>query len=55
VAAKKRRKDLAILLVNTRGMDNNVKVWCADQRAMILAKRRAPLAPQPSSRQLHHR
>jgi hypothetical protein len=49
VAAKKRKQDLAMLLVDTSGMDNGVKAWCADHRAMILTERRAPPAPQPRS------
>ena len=42
VATKKRREDLAILTVDTSGMDDEVKAWYAEQRGIILAERRAP-------------
>jgi hypothetical protein len=46
IVAKKRKGDLAILLADTTNMHNDVKAWCTAQRAMILAKSRAPPAPQ---------
>ncbi|KAK1696301.1 hypothetical protein QYE76_012998 [Lolium multiflorum] len=46
VAAKNRKEDLKMLMVDTRNMDNVVKAWCVEQRAMILAERRAPPATQ---------
>jgi hypothetical protein len=49
IVAKKRKEGLVILLVDTSGMDNDVKVWCAAPRVTILAKSRAPPAPQPST------
>ena len=49
IVAKKRKEDLAILLVDTSGMDDDVKAWCAEQRATILAESRAPSARQPST------
>jgi hypothetical protein len=38
IVAKKRKEDLAILLVDTSGMDDDVKAWCAAQRATMLAE-----------------
>ena len=49
IVAKKRKEDLAILLVDTSGMDDDVKAWCTEQRATILAESRTPPAPQPST------
>jgi hypothetical protein len=49
IIAKKRKEDLAILLVDTSGMDDDVKAWCAAQRTTNLAESRAPPAPQPST------
>jgi hypothetical protein len=31
-------------------MDDDIKAWCAAQRATILAENRAPPAPQPCAR-----
>jgi hypothetical protein len=42
VAAKKRKEDMAMLLVDTSGMDDDVRAWCPDHRTMILSERRAP-------------
>jgi hypothetical protein len=44
VAVKKRREDLAMLLVDTRCIDDDVREWCADQHAMILSEWIAPRA-----------
>jgi hypothetical protein len=49
MAAKKRKEDLAMLLVDTSDMEDDVRAWCADERARIMAERRAPTAPQHSS------
>jgi hypothetical protein len=46
VAVKKRKEDLKMLMIDTSNMDNDVKSWCIEQRAMILAERRAPPATQ---------
>jgi hypothetical protein len=45
IVAKKRKEELAILLADTSGMDEDVKAWCSAQRATILAESRAPSAP----------
>jgi uncharacterized protein (DUF2235 family) len=49
VAAKKRREDLAVLLVDIKGMDDEVRARCVDQRTMIMSERRAPPATQAST------
>uniref|UniRef100_A0ACD5TNZ6 Uncharacterized protein n=1 Tax=Avena sativa TaxID=4498 RepID=A0ACD5TNZ6_AVESA len=41
VVAKKRREDLAILMVDTKDMDSEVRAWCVDRRALILSENRA--------------
>ena len=45
VAAKKRAKDLELLMVNTAGMDPEVKAWYVHQRKAILMEAAAPTAP----------
>jgi hypothetical protein len=42
IVAKKRKEDLAILLIDTSEIDDDVKAWCAAQCATILAESRAP-------------
>jgi hypothetical protein len=44
VAAKKRREDLSILMVDTAGMDDDVREWWKAQRTAILYEVRGPLA-----------
>jgi hypothetical protein len=50
IVAKKRREDLAILIVNASGMDDDIKAWCAAHRATILASRESSsTCAQPST------
>jgi hypothetical protein len=35
--------------VDTSGMDDDVKAWCAEKRATILADSQAPPAPQSNT------
>lgn len=49
VAVKKRTEDLAILMVDTRDMDDKVNVWCIDQRALILSESQATLTDNQAS------
>jgi hypothetical protein len=44
VAAKKRREDLSILLVDTAGMDNDVREWWKAQCTTILYEVQGPPA-----------
>jgi hypothetical protein len=44
VAAKKRREDLSILMVDTAGMDDDVREWWKAQRTAILYEVRGPPA-----------
>jgi homospermidine synthase len=53
VAVKKRKEDLAMLLVDRSGMNDDVRMWCTEEHVMILSERRAPPATQPTT--LHHR
>jgi hypothetical protein len=62
VAAKKRREDLSILMVDTAGMDDDVREWWKAQRTAILSEaHRHPLQqlrhplPQQLHRPLHRR
>ena len=45
VAAKKRAKDLELLMVNTDGMDPEVMAWYAGVRKAILSEAAAPSTP----------
>jgi hypothetical protein len=49
IVVKKRKEDLVILLVDTSGMDDDVKACCAVQRTTILAGSQALPAPQPNT------
>jgi hypothetical protein len=49
VAAKKRKEDLKILLVDTSSMDGDVKARCVEECTMILSERWASPATQPSA------
>uniref|UniRef100_A0ACD5X0F4 Uncharacterized protein n=1 Tax=Avena sativa TaxID=4498 RepID=A0ACD5X0F4_AVESA len=41
MVAKKRMGDLTILMVDMKDMDVEVRVWCVDQRALIISENRA--------------